>query len=139
MKEITSEMIRDFQIKKLGFDFMGYTFRNPNELSFHHLVVAKKDCHSQGLGDGYLRWNGAILKQKTSHDYLHIIGNTDPEIFWLITNEMIEENKKGRLDIENLKRIRDFLLYFEKEHQDDANKSGKRLIRREFITARIHL
>lgn len=139
MKSVTSEMIRKYRIKQLGYDFMGYTFNNPSDLSFHHLIVAKKDCHSLGLGDGYYEWNGAILKQKTSHDYLHIIQQIDPEIFWDITNEMIDENMKGRLDIDNLKRIRDILLYFESEHYDEGNKKGKRLIRREFITNRIPL
>ena len=139
MKEVTRDMIKNFQLKKAGYDFMGYTFKNPTELSFHHLIVAHRDCHAIGLGEGYFTWNGAILKQDTSHDYLHLIEHKDPEIFWLITSEMIDENVKGRLDIDNLKQIRDLLLCFEKEHRDDEDKKGKRLIKREFITTRIPL
>lgn len=55
MKEITGEMIKDFKIKELGYDFMGYNFRNPSDLSFHHLIVAKRNCPSLGLGDGYMK------------------------------------------------------------------------------------
>lgn len=52
---------------------------------------------------------------------------------------MIDENWKGHLDLENLRRIRQILLYFEKEHQDDTDRRGKRLIKTEFIKDRIHL
>ena len=54
MREITKEMIKLYDIKKLGYDFMGYTFRNVNELSFHHLIVPHRDCKREGLRDGYL-------------------------------------------------------------------------------------
>ena len=139
MKTIKEEMIRDYKLKKLGFDFMGYTFNNVNELSFHHLIVPKKDSEAMGIGDGYLKWNGAILKQSTSHDYLHLIQRIDEELFLRITYQMIEENAKGRLDIENLRKIREILLYFEKEHQFDRDKKGRVLIKREYIHNRMNL
>ena len=139
MKTVKSEMIRDYKLKKLGFDFMGYTFNNPDELSFHHLIVPEKDSEAMGIGDGYLKWNGAILKQLTSHDYLHLLQRIDEEIFLRITYQMIEQNYNGHLDIENLKKIRDALLYFEKEHQYDKDKKGKVLIKREYIHNRIDL
>ena len=44
---------------------------NKNNLSFHHLIIPHRDCRTLGLGEGYLEWNGAILNQNTSHDYLH--------------------------------------------------------------------
>ena len=52
---------------------------------------------------------------------------------------MIEENQNKKIDIDNLKRIRDLLLYFEAEHQYDTNKKGKKLIKRKYITDRIDL
>ena len=52
---------------------------------------------------------------------------------------MIDENIKGRLDIDNLKRIHDLLLYFEREHDHDTLKKGKLLIKREFVTGRVPL
>lgn len=139
MKEVTREMIKLYNIKKLGYDFMGYTFNRPEELSFHHLIVPHRDCKQEGLGEGYLIWNGAILKQETSHEYLHTIELYDRELFLRITKYMIEENQNKKIDIDNLKRIRDLLLYFEAEHQYDTNKKGKKLIKRKYITDRIDL
>ena len=139
MREITKEMIRTFKVDKLGFDFMGYTFKRKGDLSFHHLIIPHRDCKKAGLGEGYLFWNGAILNQSTSHDYLHVIERLDPEIFYAITSEMIDENILRRIEIANLKRIRDLLLYFEKEHDRDRSKKGNYLIKPEFIERRIKL
>ena len=133
MKMITREMIRRMKINKFGFDYMGYTFGNVNHLSYHHLLIPRR------LGGKETFENGAILVQKTSHEYLHTIEYIDPEIFYLITAEMVEQNLKGKLDVESLKHIRDLLLYFEKEHYDKKNKKGKRLIKREYIKNRIDL
>ena len=139
MKNITEQMIKDFKIMKLGFDFMGYKVDKKQSLSFHHLIIPHRESKNYGIGDGYLYWNGAILRQNTSHDYLHIIEKIDPDIFYELTSEMIDENIKGRLDIDNLKRIHDLLLYFEREHDHDASKKGKLLIKREFVTGRVNL
>ena len=131
-------MIKLYDIKKLGYDFMGYTFRNINELSFHHLIVPHRDCKREGLGEGYLLWNGAILKQDTSHEYLHTIERIDRKVFLQITKEMVDENNKRKIDIENLKRIRELLLYFEEKYKDIENKQGKKLIKQKYITQRIN-
>ena len=139
MKEITKIMVNDFKIMKLGMDFMGYHVNRKQDLSYHHLIVPRRHCKESGLGEGYLYWNGAILRQNTSHDYLHIIEKIDPDIFYELTSEMIDENIKGRLDIDNLKRIHDLLLYFEREHDHDRTKKGKLLIKREFVTTRTPL
>ena len=138
MREITKEMIKLYNIKKLGYDFMGYTFRNINELSFHHLIVPHRDCKREGLGEGYLLWNGAILKQDTSHEYLHTIERIDREVFLQITKEMVDANNKRKIDIENLKRVRELLLYFEEKYKDIENKQGKKLIKQKYITQRIN-
>lgn len=139
MKSITNEMIKEFNMKKLSYDFMGYNFKNTNDLSFHHLIVARKNCNNCNLGDGYYKWNGAILVQNTSHDYLHLIEKKDKEIFYKITSEMIDENLKGKIDVYNLKKIRDLLIYFEKEYENKKNNKGKLLIKREFVRGRIDL
>lgn len=139
MRPVTTEMIKEFEIKKLGYDFMGYTFENINQLSFHHLVVPKRNCKAEGLGDGYIFWNGAILRQNTAHDYLHTIERIDRELFLRITKYMIEENNNRKIDIDNLKRIREILLMFEDKYKDGKNSNGKPLIKRKFITDRISL
>ena len=77
MREITEKMIKDFKIMKLGFDFMGYKVDKKQSLSFHHLIIPHRESRNYGIGDGYLYWNGAILRQNTSHDYLHIIEAKD--------------------------------------------------------------
>ena len=139
MREVTKLMVNDFKIMKLGYDFMGYHVNRKQDLSFHHLIIPRRHCKEAGLGEGYLYWNGAILRQNTSHDYLHIIEKIDSDIFYELTSEMIDENIKGRLDIDNLKRIHDLLLYFEREHDHDTSKKGKLLIKREFVTGRVNL
>lgn len=55
MKQITREMIKEYEINKLGYDFMGYVFNRREDLSFHHLIVPKRDCKAAGLGEGYLK------------------------------------------------------------------------------------
>ena len=139
MREVTKLMIKDFKIMKLGYDFMGYKVNRTKDLSFHHLIIPHRESEAYGIGEGYLYWNGAILRQNTSHDYAHVIEKIDPDIFYELTSEMIDENIKGRLDTDNLKRIHDLLLYFEREHDHDTSKKGKLLIKREFVTGRVNL
>jgi hypothetical protein len=137
MKPITREMIKIYGIK--DFDFMGYDIKNKQNLSFHHLIVAHRDCKRLHVPhDGYTLRNGAILVQNTSHDYLHLIEKIDPEIFYFLTSEMIDMNLKGKLDIENLRQIRDLLLYFENEHDRKRDKHGKLLIKREYTHNRFN-
>ena len=129
MREITKVMINQFKIMKLGYDFMGYTVDKKSSLSFHHLIIPRRNFKEYGIGEGYLFWNGAILRQDTSHDYLHLIEAKDYDIFLAITSEMIDQNIKGYLDINNLRRINDLLKIFEKEHCSDRGKKGKLLIK----------
>lgn len=133
MKPITREMIKMYQLNKLGFDFMGYKFNRSEQLSYHHNVIAKRNGGLETIR------NGAILVRDTSHDYIHIIERIDPEIFYLITSEMLDENLKGKIDIENLRKIRDLLLYFENDHTHELSKKGKLLIKKEYLTNRIKL
>lgn len=139
MKEITREMIKTFKINKLGYDFMGYTFKRTGDLSFHHLIIPHAECKLYGIGDGYQFWNGAILVQNTSHDYLHIIQRIEPKMFDAITSEMVDENMLRSIEIANLKYIREILLEFEHKHIHDTNGKGKLLIKPNYITNRIKL
>lgn len=132
MREITKEMIIAYELKKLGYDFMGYEFNKPQQLSFHHLVVAHRYCKQLGYGEGYLWWNGVILRQNTSHEYLHVIESKDIDRFNAITSELIDENIKGYLDQENLLAIDDILNGFEREYSGTSTKKGKPLIKEEF-------
>lgn len=133
MKEVTKIMIQEYKLKQLKYDFLGYVFNKEKELSFHHLIIPNRK------GGPVEKWNGSILVRNTAHDYLHRIESRDEEIFDLITSEMIDENIKGKLDIDNLRKIRDLLEYFEKEHCGERTSKGKPLIKEEYIRRRIKL
>jgi len=132
MREITKLMIKRYALKSLKYDFMAYPFNDEKQLSFHHLIIPKRLSEKAGIGDGYVMWNGAILVQNTSHNYLHMIEQYDRDMFLAITREMIEENKKGYLDIENLKRIDDILKQFEKEYCNVRTRKGTYIIKEEY-------
>ena len=121
-RRMLSNYQKQLTMYKLKYDFMGYEFKNSKELSFHHLIIPKKDCKDLGFGSGYLFWNGAILVQKTSHDYLHIVERIDRDRFNYITCQMIDENIANMIMYENLKKINDCLEGFEKEHCGHYNK-----------------
>lgn len=126
MKQITIDLIREFKIKQLGYDFMGYKLLKGDIYTAHHLIVPARF-------DGKLtRENTAVLCGKTAHPYLHLIENKDYDIFCYITSEMIDMNILGRLDMKNLREIDSLLTQFEKEHCDDRDKKGKRLIKKEY-------
>ena len=129
MREITKLMIKDFKIMELGYDFLGYKVNRTKDLSFHPLIIPYRESKNYRIGDGYLYWNGAILRQNTSHDYLHVIEHVDFDMFSYVTSEMIDMNIKGYLDPHNIRNIHDVLNQFEKEHCSDVNHSGKKLIK----------
>lgn len=137
MKQVTNLMINEFKVMERGIDFMGYDVKRKESLSFHHLIIARRNCARKHIpNDGYVRWNGSILVQDTSHNYLHAIERVDDEIFYLITSEMIDQNLKGRLDKENLLKIKELLEYFEREHSGDITSKGKPLIKPEYVRDR---
>ena len=136
MREVTRLMVRDYYLKKLGYDFMGFRFNRAEQLSFHHLIVPHRLC-KEIESEGYVAWNGAILVQSTSHEYLHTIEIYDRPTFEYITQQMIEMNQQGKLDLEHLMNINDALKEFEKSFYDLTTRRGKRLIKREYIESRI--
>ena len=133
MKQITKDMIRIYKIKELGHDFAGYKLQKGDIYTYHHNIIAKRNGGPETI------WNGAILCGKTIHPYLHLIESVDPDIFYELTSEMIDENIKRKVDIENLRKIRDLLLYFENDHTHERSKKGKLLIKKEYLTNRIKL
>lgn len=109
MKKIINLMINKYNINKIGLDFMGYRVTSPKDLSYHHLIIEKKDGGKETIE------NGAPLN-KISHRYLNLIERTNYNIFKQINNEMIKENKQGFISIINLYKIDILLLKFEKEY-----------------------
>lgn len=124
MLHITKVMIHVFDIQEM--DFMGYSIDKKNA-SYHHLIIPRRKGGPKTID------NGAVLNCRTSHPYLHVIEEKDYEIFYLITSEMIDQNIRRRLDLENIKRINELLNYFEREHCGDTNFSGEPLIRESYV------
>ena len=122
MKEVSKRIVKELKIMERGYDMMGYAVDRESELSYHHLIIPRRECKRIGLGDGYTYWNGSMLTQDSknrgsdSHDYLHLIERIDYEKFLEISRAMIDERIKGEISKENLKRIREILLRFEKEN-----------------------
>lgn len=126
MKEITKLMIKKYALMKLKYDFLGYPFSRSNQLSYHHLIIPRRN------GGPMTYENGAILRQDTSHDYLHTIERIDYDMFLALTSEMIDENIKGYIDWNNLKAIDDILNQFEKQYCHLRTKKGKLIIKEEY-------
>lgn len=127
MKEITKLIIREFKIKELGYDFMGYKLEKGDIYTAHHLIIPAR------FGGKLTRENTVVLCGETSHPYLHLIEAKDYDMFCYITSEMIDMNVLGRLEYKNLKNINELLTQFEREHCSDEGKKGKKLIKREYL------
>lgn len=125
MKEIAKLMIREFKIKQLGYDFMGYTLQKGDIYTFHHLIIPKRN------GGKETRDNGAILCT-TPHEYLHLIESKDLDMFCYLTSEMIDMNIQGFLNSSNIRNIDELLKQFEREHCSDRTSKGKLLIKEEY-------
>lgn len=132
MKEVTKNLIRDFRIYQLGFDFMGYKVDRNTSVDFHHFLVPKRDCVRLGFGEGYTYDNGVILAHNSSHPYLHQIEIVDYTRFADITSEMNDMKIKGYLDMENICAIDDILRDFEREYHNVRTKKGHVLIKPEY-------
>ena len=124
--DVTNLMINMYEIEKLGMDFMGYGFQKRSELSYHHLLTPTK------MGGKKTMENGAILVRDTAHDYIHLVQRVNRAIFDKITREIIEEKNKGKIDIENIRRINELLEEFEFKYADESQKDGSFLIKEKY-------
>jgi hypothetical protein len=68
---------------------------------------------------------------------LHVVENYDYDCFKAITKRLIEENLIGSLSKNELLAIRDILLYFENEYWNKRTKTGKYIIKEEYMTKRV--
>lgn len=133
MRNVSKSMIKKYELRQLGHDFMGYEFEDVHQLSFHHLLIPRRICKVEGVShSGFLEWNGAILRQDTAHDYLHVVERFDIEMFSDITSEMVDENIKGFLDAQNIRNIDDILNCFEREYSGRTTFRGNQIIKEEY-------
>lgn len=133
MDAVTKEMVKLYKLKKVGLDFMGYKIDKTCNISYHHLLIPTRYGGKRTIENGAILMQGQRRGESNSHDYLHLIERIDPEIFCFITSEMLDQNIKGKLDIENLKQIRELLLYFESQHANDRGNKGKLLIKPQYL------
>lgn len=137
MKKITKILYKKYALNKLKYDFMGCLFERPEQLSFHHLILSHQECRTLQIGNGKWEWNGTLLVQRNSHEYLHKIQLYDEDMFYAITSEMFDEIIKGHLDIKNLIAINDILECFEREYCSARNAKGQPIIREKYIKQRL--
>ena len=130
MSRLRERLYKTYKLEELGYDFLGYTFNNKKDLSTHHIIPR----HSGGQTK---KNNLCILNRNTSHNYIHLIEDYDYKIFLQVSKYLMEQVKKGRIDIEELKRINELLLFFEDKYKKEQSRNGELLIREEYKTKRI--
>lgn len=132
MGKLTNKLYYDFQLDQTGFDFMGYTFDDKKELSFHHI-------QPKNYGGKTLYNNGALLVRDTSHNYIHTIENVDFKLFIEISQLLKDEHLRGAITLDHLRAIHDILELFEKKYNGGYTSKGLPIIKDEFIKRRIKL
>jgi hypothetical protein len=132
MSKLREKIYKDFKMEQLGYDFLGYTFESKKELSTHHILPR----HSGGKTK---KNNLCALNRFTSHNYIHLIEDTDYKVFLELSKYLLEEVSKGEIGREQLLRIADALEFFEFKYRDEEDRHGERLIRPEYKSKRIIL
>jgi hypothetical protein len=130
MSKLRERLYKEYHIEELGYDFLGYTFESKKELSTHHVLPK----HSGGKTK---KDNLCILNRYTSHNYIHLIEDTDYKVFLEISKYLLEEIKKGEISQDQLLRINDALEFFEFKFRDEEDRYGERLIKPEYKSKRI--
>lgn len=122
MSRLRERLYKEYELEQLGYDFLGYEFGSKKELSTHHIIPR----HS---GGSTKKDNLCILNRTTSHNYIHLIEDYDYKIFLQVSRELMEQVKKGKIDIEDLKIINELLLFFEDKYKNEEARSGGLLIK----------
>lgn len=132
MGKLTDRIFYDFNLHKLGYDFMGYTFDSKQELSYHHIQTKK-------LGGETTYENGAVLNRFTSHNYIHVIEDTDFKLFLEISQILRDEHQCKAITKEHLVEIRRILEFFEKKYEHKCTSKGLLIIKEDFVRRRIRI
>lgn len=130
MSRLRERLFKTYKLEELGYDFLGYEFSSKKELSTHHIIPK----HSGGKTKTD---NLCILNRYTSHNYIHLIEDTDYKVFLEISKYLMEQVKKGEISREEILRINDALEFFEFKFRDEEDRHGERLIKPEYKTKRI--
>lgn len=132
MGRIADKLFYDFDLHKLGYDFMGYYFDNKNELSYHHIQTR------QQKGKTTLD-NGALLNRNTSHNYIHTIEEYEFDLFEELSEILKDEHRCKAITTEHLREIRTILEYFEQKYNNQYTKRGNLIVKEEYVRRRVIL
>lgn len=132
MSRLREKLYKQYKLEELGYDFMGYEFSSKKELSTHHILPR----HSGGQTK---KDNLCVLNRFTSHNYIHLIEDTDYKVFLELSKYLLEQVKKGEISREQLLRIEDALQFFEFKYRDEEDRHGEKLIKPEYKEKRIIL
>ena len=130
MSRLRERLYKDYKLQELGFDFMGYEFEKKTDLSTHHILP-------RHTGGKTKKDNLCVLNRYTSHNYIHLIEDTDYKIFLQVSKFLLEQVKKGEISVEQILRIYDVLEVFERKYKDAESRNGDLLIKPEYKTKRI--
>lgn len=131
MGSLANRLFYDFELHKLGYDFMGYYFDDKKEISYHHI----QPRHYKGKTTYE---NGSLLVRETSHNYIHTIEEYEFNLFIELSQELIAEHKDG-ITKEHLLAIRQMLEFFEQRYKDMYTKRGVPIVKEEYTRRRIEL
>lgn len=131
MGSLANRLFYDFGLHKLGYDFMGYTFDDKKEISYHHI----QPRHYKGKTTYE---NGSLLVRNTSHNYIHTIEEYEFQLFIELSQELIAEHKDG-ITKEHLLAIRQMLEFFEQKYKEQYTKRGILIVKEEYVRRRIDL
>lgn len=131
MTRLKSKLYDKFELEKLECDFMGYSFDNKKELTYHHIIP-------KNYGGQTSYENGALLI-RDSHNYIHTIQDFEFKLFIELSYELKKEHEQGSITKENLIAIKQMLEYFESKYGDYYNKHGVPIIKENFVRGRVDL
>ena len=132
MSKLRERIYKDFKMEQLGYDFLGYTFESKKELSTHHILPR----HSGGQTK---KNNLCALNRFTSHNYIHLIEDYDKKVFLQISSHLLKQVSLGKIDIDEIRKIRELLEFFEYKYRNEYARNGDILIRPEYKSKRIIL
>ena len=132
MGSIANKLFNDFELYKLGYDFMGYYFDDRKELSYHHIKT------KQQRGKTTYE-NGALLNRNTSHNYIHTIEEYEFDLFVELSNILKDEHACGSITKQHLQEIRTILEFFEHKYNNQCTKRGNLIIHEDYIRRRVSL
>lgn len=125
MSKLREKIYKDFKMEQLGYDFLGYEFKDKKELSTHHILPK----HAGGKSK---KNNLCILNRYTSHNYIHLIEETDFKIFLEVSKYLLEQVKLGQISTDKLLEIDEILQFFEYKYRDEESRNGDLLIKPQY-------